>query len=81
MRKYDDELKTLIILLLAWWGSSPTVSAQDLTACDTSSRYLYWTGEVSQDFFDENNWRIAIQKPDPTVRQGQNRWAQKIVVE
>ncbi|TWI80573.1 putative secreted protein (Por secretion system target) [Lacibacter cauensis] len=37
--------------------------AQDATACDTSVRYLYWTGEVNNDFFNEKNWRVTVEKP------------------
>ncbi len=31
--------------------------------CNSSSRYLYWTGEENNDFFNENNWRITNEKP------------------
>lgn len=33
--------------------------------CNNSSRYLYWTGEENNDFFNENNWRETNQKPTP----------------
>ncbi|WP_345256559.1 glycosyl hydrolase [Flaviaesturariibacter amylovorans] len=31
--------------------------------CDTTSRYLYWTGEENNDFFNEKNWRITHEHP------------------
>ncbi|MCC4211221.1 glycosyl hydrolase [Leeuwenhoekiella parthenopeia] len=31
--------------------------------CNQTAQYLYWTGEENQDFFNENNWRLAKQKP------------------
>lgn len=36
--------------------------AQDDIACDTSVRYAYWTGEVNNDFFNEKNWRVTVEK-------------------
>ncbi|WP_373493883.1 glycosyl hydrolase, partial [Aquiflexum sp.] len=31
--------------------------------CNNSSRYLYWVGDVDNDFFNELNWRETNQKP------------------
>ncbi len=31
--------------------------------CDTTSRYIYWTGEENNDFFNEKNWRITVEIP------------------
>lgn len=38
-----------------------TASAQQGSPCDASTNYLYWTGEVDNDFFNEGNWRIATE--------------------
>ncbi|MEJ8819169.1 glycosyl hydrolase [Lacibacter sp. H407] len=51
-------LQFLLLLLFI-----PSIYAQDQTACDTSVRYIYWTGEVDSDFFNEKNWRVTIEKP------------------
>ncbi|MCM5664036.1 glycosyl hydrolase [Galbibacter mesophilus] len=42
--------------------------------CKTSLKYLYWTGEVDNDFFNEKNWRIAIQNPIRINLDGSIDW-------
>lgn len=54
-------LPTLLLVYLAFQASA--LMAQEHDPCTQCSKYLYWTGEVDQDFFNENNWRIATQKP------------------
>ncbi len=49
----------LLLLLIA----IPSIYAQDGIACDTSVRYIYWTGEVNNDFFNEKNWRVTVESP------------------
>lgn len=39
--------------------------------CNNSSRYLYWTGEENNDFFNENNWRETNQIPTPPGQSGE----------
>ena len=39
--------------------SAPT--GPDSLSCPPSMRYLYWTGEADDDFFNEGNWRFAHQ--------------------
>jgi hypothetical protein len=33
--------------------------------CAPCNKYLYWTGEFNNDFFQERNWRVAVQLPSP----------------
>lgn len=42
-----------------------TLMGQDpaVDVCTTCSKYLYWTGEQNGDFFNELNWREAVQLP------------------
>lgn len=47
-----------------------TVQAQKGNPCNASSQYLYWTGEENQDFFNEKNWRITNEKPNPPGNPG-----------
>lgn len=47
-----------------------TAHAQDATACDTSVRYLYWTGEIDNDFFNEKNWRVTVEQNSAVVDPG-----------
>jgi hypothetical protein len=44
---------------------SPMMFAQpgNGNPCNSSSTYLYWTGEESNDFFHERNWRVTNEKP------------------
>lgn len=56
-------LQTLLLVYLAFHAS--VLMAQEQDPCTQCSKYLYWTGEVDQDFFNENNWRITNQKPSP----------------
>ncbi len=58
------KLKRAVILqLLLLLIAIPPVYAQDGTACDTSVRYIYWTGEENNDFFNEKNWRVTVERP------------------
>lgn len=47
-----------------------TAHAQDATACDTSVRYLYWTGEIDNDFFNEKNWRVTVEQNSAVADPG-----------
>lgn len=55
--------QTLLLVYLAFQAS--VLVAQPHQPCTQCSKYLYWTGEADQDFFNENNWRITNQKPSP----------------
>lgn len=49
-----------VLLLMCGFTTSAQTTGTD---CDTSSRYLYWTGEQNNDFFNEKNWRITNEMP------------------
>ncbi|MCB9081408.1 MAG: T9SS type A sorting domain-containing protein [Lewinellaceae bacterium] len=57
--------KMLPFILFIFITQVATLQAQNqgATPCNFCSQYLYWTGEVDNDFFNEDNWRIAVQKP------------------
>ena len=38
-----------------------TFAQQSGNPCAASTSYLYWTGEVNNDFFNEGNWRVATE--------------------
>ena len=63
MYNYNKLLRAGILQFLLLCLFIPSLFAQDGTACDTSVRYLYWTGEVNNDFFNEKNWRVTVEKP------------------
>jgi hypothetical protein len=39
--------------------------------CEESLKYLYWTGDIDNDFFNELNWREVVQRPARPNTQGQ----------
>ena len=57
-------MKKLYIGLLSLWMAAllPVANASTTTPppCGHKGKYLYWTGEVNHDFFNENNWRERI---------------------
>ena len=61
---------TLVLLPAA--GTARTATGPDSLSCPPSLRYLYWTGEADNDFFNEKNWRFALQnilrEADSTAR-------------
>jgi trimeric autotransporter adhesin len=38
-----------------------TFAQQGGNPCTASTSYLYWTGEVNNDFFNEGNWRVGTE--------------------
>ncbi|WP_373524620.1 glycosyl hydrolase [Aquiflexum sp.] len=44
--------------------------------CEDSMKYLYWTGDVDNDFFNEMNWRETVQKPSQPNAPGQDGFNQ-----
>ncbi len=48
-------------LFVLWMGTLlPIVHASTPSSppsCGHKGKYLYWTGEANNDFFNENNWR------------------------
>jgi hypothetical protein len=63
MYKFFTAKWMYVLQLLLCCTLFSSASAQDETACDTSVRYIYWTGEVDTDFFNEKNWRVTVEKP------------------
>lgn len=57
--------KCICNLVLFFLISAGTASLYAQNPCNSSSRYLYWTGEENNDFFNENNWRLINEKPNP----------------
>lgn len=58
-------LQTLLLVYLVIQALSLPAQPKKEEPCKQCNKYLYWTGEVDQDFFNENNWREANQKPSP----------------
>jgi Glycosyl hydrolase catalytic core. len=86
------KLHFLVFLLML---QSHFMTAQDehaTTPCTSCNKYLYWTGEVNTDFFNERNWRLVVQLPSnpnlpdslhsqpvrPSCLPGQNKMAHQI---
>ncbi len=61
MRNYYNCRLPLLFLVSLFSVLSFTASAQQGSPCDASTNYLYWTGEVNNDFFNEGNWRMATE--------------------
>ncbi|MBC6490393.1 glycosyl hydrolase [Flavihumibacter stibioxidans] len=53
----------LQLVLCCALGTSAYAQEDTENPCDTTGRYLYWTGEQNNDFFNEKNWRITVEKP------------------
>lgn len=75
MKKLYPKLRTGVFLLyylgltlsaFSFQGNSGNAKPENQdNPCNSSSKYLYWTGEEDDDFFNENNWRETNQKPTP----------------
>lgn len=63
MYKFFTAKWMYVLQLLLCCSLFSSASAQDGTACDTSVRYIYWTGEENNDFFNEKNWRVTVEVP------------------
>ena len=56
------------VLLLC--GVQPCIAGNGQAAPPCPScQYLYWTGEEDDDFFNEHNWREALQMPSGVAIQ------------
>lgn len=65
MKKLYLNFGNCIAFLICMGMSVSGFAFQQSNPCSSSSQYLYWTGEVNDDFFNENNWREANQIPTP----------------
>lgn len=65
MSKLYKKIKTGLICFLCFWIAPSAIAVQQEQddPCYASARYLYWTGEEDNDFFNENNWRETNQIP------------------
>ncbi|RIW16450.1 T9SS C-terminal target domain-containing protein [Algoriphagus lacus] len=82
MKKLYPKLKTGLFLLsylglvlsaFSFQGKSGEVKPQpQANPCNSSTQYLYWTGEENDDFFNENNWRETNQIPTSPGQAGES---------
>ncbi|MCL6258256.1 glycosyl hydrolase [Aquiflexum sp. TKW24L] len=69
---YRTNLFALFLIISGIVYSSPVWGFQENgNPCNNSSRYLYWVGDVDNDFFNELNWRETTQKPSTPNPPGQ----------
>ncbi|QNA45985.1 glycosyl hydrolase [Lacibacter sediminis] len=62
MFKFTSRFQALLFsIILLCFVSLSTSAQQGGNPCDPSTSYLYWTGETDNDFFNENNWRMATE--------------------
>lgn len=55
--------KLYLTVVCIYMLTCPSWAQQNAASCGQSAEYLFWTGEENQDFFNEANWRVIIQKP------------------
>ncbi len=74
MKKLYAKIKTGLFFLLSFGISFSALAFQQDQGnpCNSSTKYLYWTGEVDTDFFNENNWRETNQIPTPPGLAGES---------
>lgn len=67
MTIFYEKIKQGLLLLVCFCLSSQAWAFQGNqgSPCNSSTTYLYWTGEENDDFFNEKNWRETNQKPIP----------------
>ncbi|HLO37491.1 MAG TPA: hypothetical protein VK173_03315, partial [Lacibacter sp.] len=62
MFKFISQLQAFLFSLILLSFVSLSASAREgVNPCDPSTSYLYWTGEIDNDFFNEGNWRMATE--------------------
>lgn len=62
--------KIYLLVLSLFLLSSPSWAQGNSESCGQLSKYLYWTGEQNDDFFNEANWRIVNQRPSAPTPPG-----------
>jgi len=55
--------KIYLIVLSIFLLSFPSWAQGSAESCGQLSKYLFWTGEEDNDFFNEGNWKIVSQTP------------------
>ncbi|MBN7816952.1 glycosyl hydrolase [Algoriphagus pacificus] len=63
--------KIYLTVLYLFLLSFPSWAQGSEGSCGQLSKYLYWTGEQNDDFFNEANWRIVNQLPAGPSPSGQ----------
>ncbi|HSF54650.1 MAG TPA: hypothetical protein VLA71_12900, partial [Algoriphagus sp.] len=66
MKKLYKKFQKGLLLLICLATSFSGFAQEQEDPCNSSSKYLYWTGEENEDFFNENNWRETNQQPTPS---------------
>jgi Glycosyl hydrolase catalytic core/Secretion system C-terminal sorting domain len=59
-KKLQHKWLLFSLLVILGFYSNGIIAQTRENPCITSARYFYWVGGASDDFFDENNWRIAV---------------------
>ena len=59
MPKINCQLRAFSFSIILLFFAPLFIFAQGGDPCAVSTSYLYWTGEADNDFFNEDNWRIA----------------------
>ncbi|MDO8965432.1 glycosyl hydrolase [Algoriphagus sp.] len=66
MKKFYNKLRKRLLYLFCFGFSLSGFAFQNQgNPCNSSTTYLYWTGEEDSDFFNEKNWRETNQRPTP----------------
>ncbi len=60
---YLKKSRILLFALLCFLSHEIYAQQSNGNPCNQSSTYLYWTGEENNNFFNENNWRVAVERP------------------
>ena len=74
MKQFYKTKIFLIFLLISGLLDKPSVLGfqGNGNPCNNSNKYLYWVGDVDNDFFNELNWRETTQKPSTPNSLGQS---------
>jgi hypothetical protein len=73
MKHYYSKLLGLLFLSITMIGLPNYSYAEQVETnpCSQSQKYLYWVGDVDNDFFNELNWRETVQRPSRPNPPGQ----------
>jgi hypothetical protein len=73
MRPFYSKLLGLFFLSVMSIGLPICTNAEQVETnpCSQSQKYLYWVGDVDNDFFNELNWRETVQRPSRPNPLGQ----------
>jgi hypothetical protein len=60
---------TLLLFMIEPGGLKYAIAEDSADPCDPTLKYLYWVGNVDNDFFNELNWRETVQRPSRSIPQ------------